>query len=293
MNNRRLSSYLILFCLLLTGCVSNPVTKPAVVLDAENYTNEGIQAFSEADWKQANNLFTRALSLYQGIDDQQGVLYSHINLAEVALSMSDFPVAQRHLGHASEIAKKLPLQSYQKRIQLLNVLKAIKQKKTTQAETILQSLLPEFDGDTLTTVPNAIEMAAIANRCKIAFIQKQDEVLWTQRYANALNLLANKPPELEARLLRFQSSLLERQGYFEQSESKLQQALFEYKKNLARTGIAETLLELGQHYKRQQLWQQAQNYLKRSLIVFRYSGNQAKVNQVKEVLVTVETKLGI
>ncbi len=292
MNKRLFNLFLLLFCMVLTGCSGSPVTKSVVVLDAESFTNAGIEAFSRAEWKQAKTLFNRALSLYQGIDDQQGVLYNHINLAEVALSINDFPSVQRHLGFATEIAKNNPMQEFQARIRLLYALEALKQKKTTQAETILQPLLPEFDRLIPTTVPDEIQMAAIANRTKIAFIQKLDEQFWIQRYANALKLLANKKPELEARLLRFQANLSKRQGDFEESESKLQKALTEYKKNLFRTGIAETLFELGQLYKEQSLWQQAKNYFNRSLDVFRYQKNLAKVNQLTEILDIVETQLG-
>lgn len=292
MNKPQFSSYLLCFCVLLTGCASNSGTKPTVVLDAESYTNKGIQAFSEADWIQAKGLFTGALSLYQGIDDQQGVLYSHINLAEVALSVNDYSSTQRHLNLAAEIVKIIRLPDYQARIKLLYALNALKQNKMIRAEAFLQSLLPRFDGVTPTTIPDEIQMAAIANRTKIAFVQKLDEQLWTQRYANALKLLANKKPELEARLLRFQAILLQRQGDFKESGFKLQKALSEYKKNLYRPGIAETLLELGQLYKEQSHWQEAKNYFNRSLEVFRYLKNVAKVIRLTEILAIVETKLG-
>lgn len=292
MNKRLLGFYLVLFSIVLTSCTSMPDTKPTVILDAKSYTNEGIQAFLEADWNLSKGLFTRALSLYQGIDDQQGVLFCQINLAEVALSVNDYPATQRHLDLASEISKNTSLQLYQARINLLYALNALKQKKTTQAEDILQSLLPVFDGDTPGTIPDNIQITAIANRTKIAFVQKLDEAIWTQRYANALKLSSIKNPNLEARLLRFQSSLLQRQGSFEQSESKLQKALFEYKKNSSRSGIAETLLELGELYRAEGLWQRAKNHLNRSITVFRYLNNLDKVIQVTEILVIVETELG-
>jgi hypothetical protein len=186
-------------------------------------------------------LFTRALSLYQGIDDQQGILYSHINLAEVALSKREYSTVERHLDLAADIVKKVSLRQYQGRISLLYALNALQQKKTALAESLLQALLPEFDGDKPLTIPDNIQIAAIANRTKIAFVQKQGEQLWTLRYANALKLTTINNPDLDARLLRFQSSLMLGQGNHEKAESKLQQALSNYKISLSRTGIATTL----------------------------------------------------
>ncbi len=287
MNKRRFIPFVLL---ILTGCGGKSVTNPTVLLDAESYTNIGMQAFVEADWGQAKWSFNRALSLYQGIDDQFGVLSSHINLAEVALSLHDFSTVKTNLNHASNIANN-SLQQYQTRITLLYAINALQQKKIPLAKSLLQSLLPEFDKNTLPSVPDIIQITAIANRAKIAFIQNQNEILWTQRYANGLKLLADKNYGLEARLLRFQSILLQQQGRPEASESHLQQALSKYKKNFFRPGIAETLFELGKLYITENRWQDAQHYLNRSINIFRYLGSNAKVIEVKEKLVNVEIKL--
>ena len=144
-----------------------------------------------------------ALSLYQGIDDQQGVLQSHINLAEVALSVRDYQASQRHLDQATDIIRTKPLSPYQQRIALLYALQALQQKHIVQAEHLLLSLLPVFHNATPVTIPDAIQMSAIANRTKIAFMNNQDEALWVLRYAKALEISAIKDYDLEARLLPF------------------------------------------------------------------------------------------
>jgi len=293
MIKRNFTSYLLLFCLVLTSCAgNNVVTRPAVLVDAESYTNAGLEAYAEANWKSAQLLFTRALSLYQGIDDQQGVLYSHINLAEVALSRRDYSTAKTHLDIAANIAKKDLLQYYQGRVSLLYALNALQQNKTVLAESILEPLLPAFDNATPVTIPDIVQIAAIANRTKIAFVQKQDEQLWTLRYANALKQSTINNPDLEARLLRFQSSLMLRQGNYEKAETKLQQALSNYKSSLTRSGIAATLFELGAMYMIQSNWQEALGYLNRSIAVFRYLEDLEKVVQVTEQLAIVEAELG-
>ena len=292
MIRRNFISCWLLFCLAVTGCGGKVVTRPTVLLDAESYTNEGLDSFAEARWNNAQLLFSRALSLYQGIDDQQGILYSHINLAEVALSKREYSTVDRHLNFAADIAKKGSLQQYQGRISLLYALNALQQKKTAQAESMLQPLLPEFTGDKMVIIPDTIQIAAIANRTKIAFVQKQGEQLWTLRYENALRLTTGNNLDLDARLLRFQSSLMLRQGNYQKAESSLQQALSLYKKNVSRPGIAATLSELGALYMIQARWQDASDYLNRSVAVYRYLGDINKIIDETEHLVVVEAELG-
>ncbi len=292
MIRRNFISCLILLCLVLTSCGGKTVIRPTVLQDAESFTNGGLKAFEEANWNNSQLLFARALSLYQGIDDQQGVLYSHINLAEVALSTRDYSKSRKHLDVATDIAKKNSLQHYQGRITLLYALNALQQKKAALAEVFLQTLLPEFDQDKPVNTPDFIQVAAIANRTKIAFIEKLDESLWTRRYANALIKLDAESPDLEARLLRFQASLLQRQGNYAESESSLQQALSRYKTSFSRSGIAATLSELGALYISLGRWENASDFLNRSITVFRYLGNIDRVIQNTESLVIVEKELG-
>jgi tetratricopeptide (TPR) repeat protein len=273
------------------SCGGHTASKPAVVLDAENYTNEGMQAFAESNWQRAQRLFAKALLLYQGIDDQQGVLQSHINLAEVALSVRDYQASQRHLDQATNIIRTKSLSPYQQRIALLYALQALQQNQIVQAEHLLLSLLPVFHNSTPVTIPDAIQMSAIANRTKIAFMNNQDEALWVLRYDKALKISDSKDYDLEARLLRFQSSLLQRQGDYDASEAKLQLALSIYKNNFSRTGIAVTLFELGLHYMHQAQWQNAQDYFNRSITVYQYLRDIDKVTQVTQSLEKVKLEL--
>jgi tetratricopeptide (TPR) repeat protein len=172
------------------------------------------------------------------------------------------------------------------------VQQALQQKQIAQAERLLQPLLPAFDDAILTTITDAIQMSAIANRTKIAFMHNQDEALWVLRYAKALEISAIKDYDLEARLLRFQSSLLQSQGNYDASEAKLQQALSIYKNNFSRTSIAVTLFELGLLYMHQAQWQNAQDYFNRSIAVYDYLRDIDKVTQVTKSLEKVELELG-
>ena len=287
-----LKAYLLLFALLLSACGGNAVTRPTVILDAEIDTHNGLQAFSEDDFSKAQLLFSRALSLYQGIDNQQGVLYSHINLAEVALSVGDYPATQAHLERAADIAKMPAFQGYQSRISLLLAQSAIQQQDYARAEKILQALLPEFNELIPINTPDTIQLTAIASQTRIAFAQQQNESKWTQRYAKALALSDSRSVALESRLLRFQADLLLREQHYKDAESHLQRALTGYKATPLRSGIAATLAELGCLSMTQGHWQDAQGYFIRSIKVFRYIGDLDNVIHNTEHLLKVELELG-
>jgi tetratricopeptide (TPR) repeat protein len=281
----------------LSGCGGGiATTKTLEIEDAESYTNDGLQAFSDSRWDSAQWLFARALSLYEGIDDQQGVLLSRINLAEVTLALHNYPASLRYLDLATATATDNIKQSsqvkHQSRITLLYARIALQQQKAIQAESILQPLLPEFDRLMPITPFEIIHMAAIAVRTKIAFVQKKDEVLWTNRYAKTLELLGTHSIDLDFHLLRFQSDLLQQQKKYNQSESNLLQALTGYKMISNRPGIAATLLQLGQLNMAQGHWQVARNYFDRSVSVFRYLKDLGKVIQLTENLMKVEMELG-
>lgn len=277
--------------LLLNGCGGNSVNKPNILIDVEAYTNNGIQAYTNAEWGAAQSFFDKALQLYQGIDYQKGVLLSYINLAEVSLAQHNYDKSHEYLTYATAIAKYDSFQRYRSRITLLYGLIALQQKKLTEAEHILQNILPAFNDDHLVVMPTVIQLSALASQTKIAFLKKQDEALWTRRYENALKKAENKNTDREARLFRFQSSLLLQQGFENEAELKMKQALFLYKENLSRVGIAITLLELAQFYQMKQRWQEAQDYLNRSKVVYNFLGNDEKIKLITELLTQVSTKM--
>lgn len=278
--------------LLLLGCNHNPVILPALIQDAVSFTHAGVQAFVAADRNRAKHWFNRALSIYKGIDHQKGLLETRINLAEVALSERDYPATQQHLQHATKSVDSTTLHPYQARISLLYAQTALKQKHYSQALTLLQSLLPEFKETASVGVPDAIQLTAIANRTHIAFAQKQNETLWTHRYTHAVHLSGQGNPHLTGRLLRFQAQLALHKKKYLQAEILLQLALTEYKKNLAQTGIAATLSELGQLHMTQEHWQEARNYLERSKDILYFIHHIDTLIRVTQWLVTVELKLG-
>ncbi len=290
MNRQSGHCFLLLILLLLNSCGGNSVSKPTVLVDVEAYSNDGIEAYTNAQWSKAQRFFNKALLLYQGMDNQQGVLLSTINLAEVSLAIHAYPESKQYLAQATNIAKYDEFQNYRARINLLYGLNLLQQKQLTEAENIFQKLLPVFDDVSVVSIPNNIQIAAIASLTNIAFLKKQNALLWTRRYANALQKTANKSPNRKARLLRFQASLLLQQGVASETEAeeKMQQALFLYKENLSRVGTAVTLFELAQYYRKKHRWQETQDYFNRSKAVYRFLKNDEKVKLITEMLAQIK-----
>lgn len=282
---------LLLCLLILAACAGKTDTQLSIIVNAENYINDGVQAYTDADWQRAHTLFTQALIFYQGIDGQQGILLSHINLAEVALMMHDYPATEKHLSVARIIADKSQQSDIQSRISLLYAQNALKQNQLALAKTHLQALLPEFNDQTLVGTASHLQLAACADRTRIAFAENSDASLWTQRYANALMRSGVNNLNLEPRLLRFQAALLQQQEDYDAAESKLQQALVEYKNNLSRPGIAITLSELGQLSIAQEQWQNAKEYTERAVTVFRHLDNTDRVAQLNKTLKNIDMKI--
>ena len=281
----------LIFYVFISACSSQAVNKPTLLWNAESYTDDAMQAYVEEDWNRAEQLFQQGLSLYQSLDDRLAVLASHINLVEVALAKHDAELAEKQLQMANAIVKMEALTDYQSRISLLYARVAIKQKQLSKGSHLLQAILPANDSS---EAVSAIQLVALASRTEIAFKQKQDEFIWLQRYGTALENSGYKTSGLEARLFRFQAELLIKQTDYVEADSLLQQALLMYKNKHSRTGIADTLFELGKLNKQQAAWAQAINYFNRAITVFRSLADDKKVaeclveiNKLSEVRPTI------
>ncbi len=271
---------LLLVCFFLIGCGSHSVSRPLIEVNAESYTEQAIQAYAEERWRDARQLFNQALLNYQSLDDRLAVLLCHINLAEVALAQGDLPQAERNLLWADAIAKSEARERHQARISLLKARLSMKQLNMVVAKQLLNSLLPVFHHQELNIRVDVIQLAAIASRTEIAFLENQQANLWTSRYASALKQLSDSTDNLYARLFRFQAKLWLQQAEYSKAESLFQQALVIYKSNSLRSGIAAVLSELGQLYLQQGRLEPARDYYQRAIMVLHALGNDNKVKRL-------------
>ncbi len=283
--------YVIVLMLFVVGCaVQQP--RPVIFEDAERLDNEGVRAFQEADWYRAKQLFSKSLLLYQGLDNQERILFSYINLIEVALAAGDLQTADKYLTSAAEMTQTEALKRHQARIKLLFSKFAIMKRQFTKAKQFLLVLLPEFDGVEPKSTPDLIQLSAIANQARVAIGQDLDAELWTQRYEQALKNANVDSGAFQGLLLRFKAKILLRDNKYQQAAEKLQQALAVYKASLVQHGIAVSLSDLGQLYFQLGDWSKAKRYLIRANMVLRYIGNRDKIIKNTEKLAIIESELG-
>lgn len=276
-----------MICLLVSACTSQTVNQPNVLWKAESFTSEAMQAYADEDWNRAQQLFSRSLAVYLSLDDRSQVLLCHINLVEVALAQHNLPLARTHLALADAMVKTEALKDYQARITLLFAMLAMQESRLSEANEFLLALIPVFDGDLVVTPLDEIQLIAIASRTEIAFLQNQQASTWLLRYANALKQAENKNSDLECRLLRFQARMQLKKNDYEQADTLLQQALLMYKNKLSRSGIANTLLEIGDLNDKKGDFSRALNYFSRAKTVFHSLGDDNKVKKVNERLAKV------
>ena len=283
--------HFIVLMLIVVGCVVQQ-PRPVIIKDAERLNNEGVRAFQEANWYLAKQLFSKSLLLYQGLDNQDGILLSYINLIEVALAAGDLQTADKYLMSATEIIQLEGLKCYQSRVGLLFSKIAIKKRQFDKAQQFLSVLLPEFEGVEPKSPLDLIQLSAIANQTRITFEQDMGAELWTQRYEQALKVAGVDSGAFQGLLLRFKAKLLLKENKFQQAAEKLEQALVVYKVSLVQHGIAASLSELGLLYFLEKDWSQAKHYLTRANVVLRYIGNRDKILENIEKLAIIESKLG-
>jgi tetratricopeptide (TPR) repeat protein len=251
-----MTKYVLLLALaaLLAACVSPPPQRPAALVQGERYLEMGVQSFRADDYAGAAHHFTQALNHYQGLDHQDGMLHSRINLAETALAVGNAAAAERHL----QAARLLTGGEVNPRLQLLQSSAALRQ---GQQDVAVEILAPLLDG---APRRDALYRSALANRVDAALARGEaDAAAWVERYAAALR--GDDAPIFTARLYRFQGELARRGGDYSGAEGLLRQALDIYKAVPARPGTAAALEAWGALLVEQQRWQEAEDRYQRAL----------------------------
>ncbi len=275
------------------GCVRAPSKQPYMIAQAEQYQRRGVNAFEQGDYITAKSMFENALRMYESVDNAIGTVRTNINLVETAIRTREYEKATLYLQEARDTAARNRLAAYQSRAILLDSTIALLTGDPERAQEILEPLLPQFLGDTVSGNPDEITLSAIANRTWIAFERQSGQPeLWVQRFANALRTVRTKDPILQGRLLRFQAQLAERNGDLDHAHEYLSQALASYKAALSQPGISATLLHSGRLYVKQTRWVEAREDLQRGTSVRIRSSDKKGAADGLVLLAKVERELG-
>jgi tetratricopeptide (TPR) repeat protein len=272
MNKRITWSGLLLALMLVSACSSVSDTRPEVIRKSERYLEQGVEAYNNSDYPTATDFFSRALAHYRSIDDLNGVLFSHINLAETAMAAGSYDAVAHQLSEADRIIRTLGASEHAPRLTLLWAQSHWRQGRKEKALELLAPLLPLFnDKQEVEQSLDSLALTALMLRTGIAFASlvkdDNDAQLWLRRMENGYARSRDVTPQHQARLYRFQAQWLMNKGKLVEAEELLQQALDIYRPEAVRPAIAATLGESARIAIRLEQWEEAEDRLLRALYI--------------------------
>lgn len=292
--NRHAVWLLLLLPLLLVGCSGISDTRPEIVRTSERMLERGVDAHNYGDYATAIDLFSRALGQYRSIDDRQGMLYSHLNLAETSLSGSHHEPAAQHIAAATRLAKERDHLQAQQRTTLLQARWYWQQQQGEQALEQLSHILPDFEGSRPLTRPNEVQLAALALRSEIALHQEQEEqaTRWIARLRQSITRGRPDTPWHLLRLQRLEAQLAAEQGAYQQALALLEEPLARYREAAMRPAIAATLREAAEIEQRRGEPAQAIALLERALHIRVWMMDRAHARQLLRQLAQLHEQQG-
>jgi tetratricopeptide (TPR) repeat protein len=243
---------------LLTACASSEQKpRPELIEQADKTISSGVYSYNQADYAKAEELFTKALYRYRGIDNPEGVASSCIDLAKTVLSQGDTDVAKQWIDSAQHVIETAGLIQLKNHVTIVSSSIAIETRDYVSAKQLLAPLLDDADK----TIDTATRLAALQNRTRIAFAENNEAAVWTERYAK---LVAPNEPLHQARLARFRAALATDD---ETGNVQYNIALTIYRKQAHRPGIAATLSEWAQREIETKQYDSAKDKLGRALFI--------------------------
>ncbi|MBC8210481.1 MAG: hypothetical protein H8E21_05385 [Gammaproteobacteria bacterium] len=279
--------------ILIQSCASAPQQRPKAWIDAEQYLQQGTQAYHDDEYAQAADSFSQALKTYLSIDHYPGMIDSYSNLIETTIAIGNYALAHQQLEKIEQLMSDNHDSNRQTRVRLLKVKLMFNQADYAQALTTLQPLLPEFNAQQQLQNRNSNSLNIISSMARLSVTTGRDDAdLWLQRFQQALQPDQPASARYQALLLRLQAQRLQQQNKFADSASRLEQALSLYHQQAYRRGIAATLQQLADLETRQQHWELADHYLQRALQIHLWTLNQHESIQILEQLVGINQQLG-
>jgi len=279
---------------LIQSCASAPPQRPKAWIDAEQYLQQGTQAFHDDEYAQAADSFSRALKTYLSIDHYPGMIDSYSNLIETTIAIGNYALAHQQLEKIDQLMSDHNDNSRKTRLAVLKVKLLFNQADYTQALSTLQPLLPEFNAQQQLQNRNSDSLNIISSMARISVTTVSDDAdLWLQRFQLALQPDQRSSIRYQALLLRLQAQRLQQLGKFSDSAALLEQALSLYHQQAYRRGIAATLQQLADLEVSQQHWELADHYLQRALQIHLWTLNRHESIQVLQQLVSINQLLGM
>lgn len=285
MNNFMRPFLLLLFLSVISGCSTISDERPGPVRKSEYYLEHGVSAFEESRFIDAADFFRKALAHYRSIDDSTGILLSRINIAETALALGNFKLANAEIRQAKKIDKAVLTREYLDRLALLQAQVHWRAGNRKESLGLLEIMLPQFDIDHKAVgKTNASTVGAVTLRTDIAMTtansDKVTAITWLTRLSKLISNIKNEHPLHKARLLRFEAKLAQLQQNDSKALNQLKQALVLYRDAAIRPAIAATLSEQGDVYMQMGDWNAAINSFERASYIRLWIADQVGAKEV-------------
>jgi tetratricopeptide (TPR) repeat protein len=264
-------------CLLLpvfAACSSAPAEKPLPdsITSAALLLDQGVQHYKNNNYAKAIDDFDNALLQYRSTDDQAGIAQSCLNLANSYMAINNNATAAQYLIRANTVIEQASLTELNGYLRLLYSSLAINNALYDEAQQELNQVVNSEDPD--------IQLAALHNRTKIAFIKNEnDKQQWLDRYRTLQQSQADDSLSHRARILRFEAELAAE----ENSKTVLLSESLTISRNLAdRPAIAATLMQWAELDTASGNFSDAEDKYLRALFI------RHQLGDVKNTLLTLE-----
>jgi tetratricopeptide (TPR) repeat protein len=264
----------------------NPDLRPDPYLKSEQLMQQGLQAYEQDDFNEAQQKFSAALVLYRSFDNDKGMALSQINLVETALAVSDFSKTQLYLKQLKQqsIANALDLQ-LQRKLTLLEVKLAFELQNYLAALAALQPLLAELDGQ---KTPDVAQLNLLAMQARLeVLISPLTQSKGLAKFTAALAQVSPPSPHYQMLLKRVLALAALKQGNYQTAKTLLTEALAYYKEQANRRSIASCLEDLASVELAQRHNSAAQGYLNRALLIWQWLKNEYKSNKINKQLAAI------
>jgi len=252
---------LILFAISLSACTTQQDLRPPAIIKSEAMLYQGIKAYQQEHYHLAIQLFKKSHMLYQSIDDQKGQAIANYNLIEAALAVHQLALVKQTINQLDPSDNKSQL--------LARYLFA---NKNYQAALLA---LPQTSNNTPDLNQDLI-------RLKFAIFAKS--TLVESKYKAIKEQFDSSNKAQKALFNRLESLIAVQNNQPEKALNLLKNSLSYYKSMANRRAIATCLQEISIIYSLQKDPKNAEDTLKRALLIRTWLKDGLKIQKLQGLL---------
>lgn len=267
----------------LIACTNSPDLRPDVYINADSLLQSGINAYKEDRYPVAIQHFNRAMTFYESVDDEHGVIKARLNLANTALAYSDFKAAKTQIENLKQQSTKgLLAASLTQRLIFLQTKFYFAQQDYANALDTIKPLLEQ--------PPFSLKLLATMARLE-ALNSRATETLWLNKFQQALAKLELKNIKQQMVLNRILAHYAVKEEDYNQAEILLNTALNYYKKQASRRAIADCLEQLAEIAQLKNNLSKAREQWNKALKIRLWLKDEYKAEYIRKQLLKIPVKI--